>query len=104
MGMFYAHRKPEPGIEIFISASFMDSILVCDTLSDEWEAKVDEIANTIKAPGPMQSPNKDGRKVDFKRGTCRTWVWQVLDQLVEEGITTAAVAAQARELQPKPLA
>lgn len=105
VGMFYAHRSSVPGVAIFISASFLDSILVCENLTEDWEARVDEIANTIRAPGPSasQSNKAKGRKLDLQRGTCRTWVWEVLDRLVEEGITTATVAAKARELQPKPL-
>lgn len=104
VGMFYAHRSSVPGVAIFISASFLDSILVCKNLSEAWEARVDEIANTIKAPGPSasQSNKSKGRKIDLQRGTCRTWVWEVLDQLAEEGITTTNIAAKARALQPKP--
>lgn len=101
VGMFYAHRSSVPGVAIFISASFLDSILVCDALTEEWEARVDEIANTIKPPGPRETPtNGQGRKIDFQRKTCKNWVWDVLDRLVEEGITSPAVPAKARSLQP----
>ncbi|KAK7705567.1 hypothetical protein SLS64_007934 [Diaporthe eres] len=101
VGMFYAHRSSVPGVAIFISASFLDSILVCDALTEEWEAKVDEIANSIKPPGPPESPtNGQGRKIDFQRKTCKNWVWDVLDQLAEEGITSPAIPAKARSLQP----
>ncbi|KAI7779780.1 hypothetical protein LA080_000377 [Diaporthe eres] len=101
VGMFYAHRNSVPGVAIFISASFLDSILVCDALTEEWEARVDEIANTIKPPGPPETPtNGQGRKIDFQRKTCKNWVWDVLDRLAEEGITSPAVPAKARSLQP----
>ncbi|KKY32174.1 hypothetical protein UCDDA912_g07850 [Diaporthe ampelina] len=88
--MYWAHRHPKPGIKIFISATFMDKLLVCETLSEIDEARVEQIAHSIKPPGPSK----------LKRGNCKTWVWEVLDQLVKEGITTADVAAKARELEP----
>lgn len=102
VGMYYAHRDSVPGVAIFISTSFLDSILVCKTLTDEWEARVDEIANTIKPPGPSSSPLAKGqrRKIDFQRKTCKNWVWDVLDQLAEEGITSPSIPAKARSLQP----
>lgn len=102
VGMHYAHRPPEDAVAMFLTRSFLDNLLVCSTLDEGQEAKLDTIANTIKPPGPSQTSPKQPRKIKF-RGTCRTWVWDVLDRLVQEGITTAEVAAKARDLQPKPL-
>lgn len=105
VGMHYAHCSSVPGVAVFISTSFLDSLLVCKRFTESMEARVDEIANTVKPPGPGSSPpNKDqGRKIDFHRGTCRTWVWDILDRLVEEGITTSDVATKARKLHTKPV-
>lgn len=103
VGMHYAHRPPEDGVAMFLTRTFLDSLLVSSTLDERQEATLDMITEAIKPPGPSQtSPNsKERRKIDLRRGTCRTWVWEVLDRLVEEGITTPGVAAKARDLQPQ---
>lgn len=102
--MHYAHRPPQDGVAMFLTKTFLDDLLVC-TLNEDQEAELDKIANTIKPPGAGQtSPgNKQPRKISMHRGTCRTWVWDVLDQLVTKGIAPKEVADKARELQPKPL-
>lgn len=102
VGMFYAHRSADPGVAIFISASFLDKLLVCNQLGEDWEAKVDEIANTIKPPGPLPTSPGHPCRIDFQRKTCKNWVWDVLDRLAEEGITSTAIPAKARSLQPQP--
>ncbi|KAK2613196.1 hypothetical protein N8I77_000123 [Diaporthe amygdali] len=56
VGMHYAHGSPDQGIHIFLSAYFADKLLVCDNLSQDWETKLDEIAHTIKPPGPPKTP------------------------------------------------
>jgi len=99
VGMRYTHRGPEKALPIFLTRSFADKFLVCDNLSEQWEAKVDEIANIVKPPGPPQEGNADQpRKIDFRRGTCKTWLWEVLDQLVKEGIVSSEAAENARKL------
>lgn len=86
---------------MFLTKSFLDKLLIC-TLDEDQEAELDNITNTIKPPGPSQTSPKQRRKINFRRGTCRTWVWDVLDQLVTKGIATANVVAKARALQPMP--
>lgn len=98
VGMRYVHRErleSGVGIQMFLTASFADELLVCNNLSEHWEAKVDKIANTVKPPAPDVDQL---RKSDCQRGTCKTWVWQVLDELVKEGIVSHAAAEQARNL------
>lgn len=103
VGMHYAHRPPEDGVAMFLTRSFLDSIIACESLTEEMEARVDEIANSIKPPGPGSSPPNKQRKLNLHRGTCRTWVWDVLDRLADEGIISPAIPETARELQPTPL-
>jgi hypothetical protein len=100
IGMRYAHRGPDDAFALFLTASFVDKLLVCDHLSEQWEAKVDEIANTIKPPGPRQ-PATGGRtrRRGLQLGDCKTWVWEVLDELVKEGIVLGELAKRARELR-----
>lgn len=102
--MRYAHRPPEDGVTIFLTKSFLDKLLICSNLNEEHEAELDTIANTIKPPGPSEADNEGRRrKIDFRRGTCRTWVWDVLDQLVGKGIASSDVVAQVKALQPGPV-
>lgn len=98
-GMHYAHSSPEQGIAIFLSISFADSLLVCDKLTPEREAKLDQIANTIPPPGPPQTLHDyRPRSLTTGRGTCRTWAWAVIDELATHGIVSSAAAADARKL------
>lgn len=91
---------------MFLMRSFLDKLLVC-TLNEDQKAELDKIATSIKPPGPCNtSPGnkKQPRKIDFRRATCKIWVWDVPDQLVSKGIAPKEVADKAREFQPKPLA
>lgn len=92
VGMHYAHRSPEQGISIFLSSSFLDSILLENRLSLELEARVHEIATTV------DPPHRAIKGECYKQGTCRTWVWEVVDRLAHEGIVAMAAAEEVRSL------
>ncbi|KAG8159979.1 hypothetical protein KVR01_010616 [Diaporthe batatas] len=98
VGMYYAHRENSEsgvGIQMFLTAAFADDVFVCSNLSEHWEAKVDKIANTIKPPGPIEGVP---RRNNDHRCNCMNWVWQVLEELVKEGIVPSEAAEKARNL------
>lgn len=99
VGMTLIYRA---GVSIFTSASFAAKVLIChNTLSPEMENKLDEITKSIPPPR-ARTPSPDAtveerQKTRQAAGTCRTWLWEVLDKLVEEKIITKADAAEGKD-------